>query len=103
MKKLLFVLSLVVMFFMVGINYPTYTNSYGGETVGDALLGGVASCAAINAWDSIKQKDAQQQQPVPTQSPVYRSQRTECYNMCDRRFPSPSQANDFNNCINACR
>jgi hypothetical protein len=67
---------------MVGINYPTYVNSYSGETAGNAVLAGIASCAANEAWQQTKKEpNPAPTQPVPQAQP---SKEQNCWNPRNR-------------------
>jgi hypothetical protein len=103
MKKLIMVFVLVLAMFAVSINYPLYSNGYGGETLGNAALAGVAGCAATEAWKGMT--NAPQQQAAQPRTVVQRSEirvaprQQDLFDKCNARFPRESDDVNFIKCL----
>ena len=100
MIKRLLCITVLLSFLTIGINYPTYVNSYAGETAGNAILSGVAGCAASEAWKGMTNAP-RDTKPVPTRSEIETSSSDDAFEKCERRFPKKSQNEDFFKCLEA--
>ena len=96
MKKLILITVMVIGLFAVGVNYPTYTNSFSGETLTTIAGAGVAGCAANEAWKGMTNAP-RDTRPVPTRSEVQAD--ANAFEKCERRFPEKSQNENFFKCL----
>lgn len=77
---------------------PNYVNSYSGETAGNAVLAGMAACAATEIWSGAKGDN----RTTPTRSEVKASSDEECFEQCDDRYP-PREHDKFLECMEVCK
>ena len=104
MKLRILLIGLLMACFTVSVT-PYWVNSYSGETVGDAVLAGMAGCAAQEVWKGATSPQPAPTQPrtVPSREEMERSYTSDCQKRCFIRFDHHSEDDKLFACLEACK